>query len=442
MKNQREAVVTIEKLAFGGSGIGRIDGKICFVPYVAIGDVVRVALHREKKSYYEAHLLEIVEPSPVRTSPPCRVFGICGGCNWQHLPYREQLRAKGEIFAETLARIARVGDECIGEPLAAADPYRYRSRVQLKVRFSGGVLHVGFYRQGSHFVIDCAGRCAIARDEVNRLIGELVPLLNTFPEPECIPQIDIAVGDADDAVVVLHYIGGQTGTIVAWLKEHLVNRVGATGIFMQCGRKSTMMKVWGRVQLSYGFPGDGVSGMSQLRMSFRAGGFSQVNYAQNRALVAEALRLLNLRGSERVLDLYCGNGNFSLPVARRCRELVGVEGYAPSLADAEWNAGNNGIMNTRFICQAVEQWLALHAEAGERFDIVMLDPPRTGAREVMHLIPLLQPAQILYVSCDPTTLARDLAYLQKSGYDVVTSRLVDMFPQTYHMESITVLRKR
>lgn len=442
MKIQREAVVTIEKLAFGGTGIGRIDGKVCFVPFVAVGDVVRVALLREKKSYYEAKLIEVVNPSPGRTIPPCPIFGDCGGCNWQHLPYGEQLRAKEDIFSETLARIARVGAECITEPIAAPDPFGYRSRVQLKVRFAGDRLHVGFYRQGSHYVIDCACFCAIARSEVNDLIARLVPLLKHFPEPDRIPQIDIATGDSEDAVIVFHYIGENTGRIVAWIKEHLGERIGATGIFMQCGRKSTMMKIWGSEWLSYGFSGDFPPGLSNLRLMFRAGGFSQVNYSQNHAMVAEALRLLDLTGNERVLDLYCGNGNFSLPVALCCRELVGVEGYSPSIDDAESNARNNGITNARFVCQDAEQWLALHAEAGENFDVVMLDPPRAGAREAVQYIQYLQPKKILYVSCDPTTLARDIATLQKTGFEVVACKPIDMFPQTYHLESLTLLCKR
>lgn len=203
-----------------------------------------------------------------------------------------------------------------------------------------------------------------------------------------------------------------------------------------------MMKIWGSEWLSYGFSGDFPPGLSNLRLMFRAGGFSQVNYSQNHAMVAEALRLLDLTGNERVLDLYCGNGNFSLPVALCCRELVGVEGYSPSIDDAESNARNNGITNARFVCQDAEQWLALHAEAGENFDVVMLDPPRAGAREAVQYIQYLQPKKILYVSCDPTTLARDIATLQKTGFEVVACKPIDMFPQTYHLESLTLLCKR
>jgi 23S rRNA (uracil1939-C5)-methyltransferase len=441
MKAQREERVIIEKLAFGGAGIGRIGGKVCFVPFVAVGDVARVAIALEKKSYYEAELVELLEPAVGRVPAPCPVFGSCGGCNWQHLPYVEQLRAKGQIFVETLGRIARVAAEQIAEPLAAPNPYSYRSRVQIKVRYCDNRLHMGFYRQGSHYVIDFPGACVIAGPIVNSVVAELRAILTAFPEPERLPQIDVAVGAAGDAVVIIHYIGTRQEHIVAWLRETMVGRVSVTGIFLQSGRKSTIRNVWGDERLSYTFAAELVPGMPHLQLSFRAGGFSQVNYVQNSAMVANVLQWLELTGSERVLDLYCGNGNFSLPVAHYCAELVGVEEFSQSIEDAERNARLNGINNVHFFCRDAEQWLADLGAAKERFDVVLLDPPRTGAREAVKHIPSLQPEKIIYVSCDPNTLARDLAELTKSGYAVVISRVVDMFPQTYHMESITLLHK-
>jgi 23S rRNA (uracil1939-C5)-methyltransferase len=176
-----------------------------------------------------------------------------------------------------------------------------------------------------------------------------------------------------------------------------------------------------------------------LRLSFGSGGFSQVNYRQNLALIETVCEWAALTGREKVLDIYCGNGNFSLPLAGNVAEVVGVEDYEPSIAIARQNAAANGLKNISFICKDAATFIERAVSAGEKFDVVLLDPPRSGAAEVVRNIPALGPRAILYVSCDPSTLARDIGILKKSGYDVVKCRPIDMFPQTYHIESVTLL---
>ncbi|MRR34183.1 23S rRNA (uracil(1939)-C(5))-methyltransferase RlmD [bacterium] len=435
----REELLEIEKLAFGGAGLGRVGGKVCFVPFTAPGDTVRVRITSEKKSYQEGTLLECLATSPDRTTPPCGVFGACGGCCWQHLPYDSQLKAKQEIFTEILSRGARVGPEVIKPILAAPSPYGYRSRVQLKVRSVGGELHAGFYRQGSHFVVDIPGICFIANELVNRIYGTLLPLLERFPEPRSVPQIDVATGDDGDALLLFHYIGEKPDEAAAWLEQTIPGAVPVSGVFLQSGRKATLRKVWGDERVTYSVPAGLVPGFQGMKLSFRCGGFSQVNYRQNLALIETVLAWAELTGSEKVLDLFCGNGNFSLPLAQYCAEVTGLEDFEQSIEDAVRSSVINGVSNVRFLCRDSAAGLKELADQGERFDVVILDPPRTGALEAVRLIPALEPEKVLYVSCDPPTLARDLAELAKHGYAVVASRAVDMFPQTYHIESVTLL---
>lgn len=437
----REELLEIDKLAFGGAGLGRCGGKVCFVPFTAPGDSVRVRITSEKNSFMEGELLECLEASPLRAQPPCPVFGSCGGCCWQHLPYQVQLRTKQELFAEALGRGARIGPEAIHPIIPAPSPYGYRSRVQLKARSVADELHIGFYRQGSHFVIDLPGGCLISNELVNRVYQLLLPLLDSFPEPRKLPQIDVATGDEGDALLLFHYIGERPDEAVAWLEKTIPGRLPVSGVFLQSGRKSTMRRVWGNERVFYSIPAGLVDGFPEMRLSFRCGGFSQVNYSQNLALIRTVLDWAALKGSERVLDLYCGNGNFSLPLSRYCSEVVGMEDFAQSIEDAVENSRLNGIENARFRCIDSAEGLKELAENGELFDLVVLDPPRTGAIEAVRLVPALGADRIVYISCDPPTLARDLATLGKLGYEVVSSRALDMFPQTYHIESVTLLRR-
>lgn len=435
----REAAVNIEKLAFGGSGFGRIEGKACFVPFTAPGDMAKIRVRSEKRSYLEGELLELLEPSSLRVPPPCPVFGTCGGCNWQHLSYSGQLAAKQEIFSELLWRSGRVESDRILPIIPASEPYGYRTRVQLKLRSNAGEPHLGFYRGGSHFVVDIPHICAIAHPAVNRIIGELRTLMAQFPEPDKIPQIDAAMGDDRKVIVIIHYIGVRRLEIVQFLQQNLITLSSADGIFLQSGRKATLTKVAGIERLAYGVPEDVLSGVPETRLFFSRGGFSQVNYRQNVALIDTVCSWAGLTGRERVLDLYCGNGNFSIPLARNAATTVGLEEYEPSIRDAVGNCETNGVKNAVFLCSEAAAGVKKLADAGEKFDVVLLDPPRTGAAEVVGHIHAFGPRTILYVSCDPATLGRDIGILKKSGYEVVKSRPVDMFPQTYHIESVTML---
>ncbi|MCM0081486.1 23S rRNA (uracil(1939)-C(5))-methyltransferase RlmD [Geomonas sp. Red32] len=430
--------VAIEKLCYGGSGLGRVEGKACFVPFTAPGDRARVRVVKEKRSYLEGELVELEVPSALRTAPPCPLFGVCGGCDWQHLPYPEQVTQKGEIFAESLRRIGKLGEVEILPVIASPNAFGYRSRIQIKIAREAGVLQTGFFMTGSHKVVDCPQGCPIAHPLLNRMTSELRPLLAGLAEARFIPQIDLSIGDDEQGLAVVHYRGGDAGALARRLSAARADLPSIGGLLLRKGERGAPEPVFGIEALRYRIPAGLLNGRDELVLRFSRGGFSQVNYLQNLQLIRTVVQWAALSGGERVLDLFCGNGNFSLPLAGFAREVVGVEGYAPSIEDAVANAAANGVANASFRVSDVAAAVRKLASRGERFDLVVLDPPRAGA-EAAGEIARLRPAHIIYVSCDPATLARDLGTLCAGGYRVVRSQPVDMFPQTYHLESVTEL---
>jgi 23S rRNA (uracil1939-C5)-methyltransferase len=432
-------IVTIEKMAFGGSGVGRVEGKVCFVPFTAPGDSVRVRIVSEKRSYLTAEVVDLLTASAERVIPPCPVFGRCGGCNWQHLSRRAQSDAKQEIFSELLWRSARVDRSRIERIVEAPEPYGYRARMQFKIRFAAGQLHMGFYRSGSHSVIDVPQTCAIASPAVNRIFPVLRAVMIGFPEPGTIHQIDVTVGDDEAAAVVFHYTGSRLRETSEYLTK--LTELGGMALFLRNERKNFFSRIAGGETLSYQVPQDFLPAQQAVDLFFTPGGFSQVNYRQNLALISTVFAWAGLTGRERILDLFCGNGNFSIPLARSAAGIVGFEDYSQSVMDAERNCIQNHIDNASYRSVDALAGLQELVSAGEQFDLVILDPPRAGAADLVKHIPVLQPAKIVYISCDPATLARDIGILGEVGYAVTRTQPVDMFPQTYHLESITLFER-
>lgn len=430
-------VATIDKLAFGGNGVCRIDGKVCFVPFSCPGDEVSLRISAQKKSYCTASIAEIKKPSPSRTVPECSIFGACGGCNWQHISYPAQLEHKRLILAETLWRGARVPAGLIEDVVAASSRYAYRSRLQFKVSVQNGSLCIGFYRQGSHQVVDAAGGCPVAVPVINQALNSFRVVLQSYPDIESISQISIDAGDGG-VVVVIHHNGRVTSKV----KNYFIDRAGGfgpcTGLYLKTDNQLYGEKVWGSSEISYQMaPADPCQ--KPVVLTYLPGGFAQVNQQQNRSMLSVIRRLGAFTPSEQLLDLYCGNGNFSIPLAAEVASVVGIEGNADSIQAAEHNRELNKVANTRFFCDDVCAGVRRLVDQGLRFDTVLLDPPRAGAGEAVADIVRLTPNKIIYVSCDPSTLARDCGLLSEFGYGVVTSVPIDMFPQTFHIESVTLL---
>ncbi|GLI39020.1 class I SAM-dependent RNA methyltransferase [Geobacter hydrogenophilus] len=436
-----EAVVRIESLAFGGAGFGRVEGKACFVPFTAPDDLVRIRLSLVKNSYLEGEIVELLEASPRRVVPLCPVFGICGGCTWQHLSYDDQLEAKERIVGDTLWRFGRIESERVARAVPSDSPYGYRSRVQFKVRWTAGKLQMGFYRRGSHYVVDIPEGCAICNPALNQVLAEIRPVISCFAEPDRIPQVDVAVGDNGVTLAVVHYIGGNRDCARAHFTACRGDLPAVGGLHLQCGRKESIEPLWGDDALTYCFPAGFLPELPSMTLGFSRGGFSQVNYRQNRELLRAVHRMAGLTGEERLLDLFCGNGNFAIPLSRYAMAVVGIEDYGPSLEDAKRNAAANGTGRIEFIRSDAAAGVRQLVSREEHYSVVVLDPPRTGAKEAVAEVASLRPERVVYVSCDPATLGRDLGLFRKSGYNVRECLPVDMFPQTFHIESVTVLSR-
>jgi 23S rRNA (uracil1939-C5)-methyltransferase len=288
-------------------------------------------------------------------------------------------------------------------------------------------------------VEDVGPGCAIARPPINAALAALRRVLASFPNVSAIPQISIDCAEAD-VIAVVSYTGRDTGAAAAYLLERRSDLAPLTGVFMNSGRES-LQKVYGDGRMTYTLPSASAEGQP-CTLSYQPGGFSQVNRDQNRAMLGVVRQLACFQGAEQVLDLYCGNGNFTLPIAAEVAGVTGIEESGGSIAAAGENRSVNGIANTEFICADACAGLKQLIDSGRRFDTVILDPPRSGAAEVMPGLSRLSPERILYISCDPSTLARDCGTLAGNGYLVRESVPLDMFPQTYHLESVTLLQKQ
>ena len=435
-----DARVTIDRLAFGGNGVGRIGGKVCFVPFSCPGDELTVRVVSEKRSYLTAAITEIIRPGADRITPMCPLFGSCGGCNWQHVAYERQLSEKQAIFADTLWRGARVPVEKIGAIVAAPSPYAYRRRVQFKLSMTKPGLRIGFYRNASHDVEDAVEGCPVATREINAALSDLRGILSSFPEPDRIPQINV---DATERAVVaiVNYTGADKDGAAAFF-ERCSARFGAiSGLYLRCGRKSSLRKIYGDDLLEYFLTG-GSDEKSPYSLTYKPGGFAQTNSAQNAAILALIRKFAGAAGHDRILDLYCGNGNFSLPLAGSVAHVTGIEEHSGSVESARENARRNGNANVEFLCATAAWGLRRIIGEGKRYNTVILDPPRTGAADALPELLRLGPEKIIYVSCDPASLARDCGILAAGGYDAENCVPVDMFPQTHHLESVTLLRQR
>lgn len=429
--------ITIESMTYGGAGVGRLDGKAVFVPMTAPGDRVTFRTVKEKKGYIEGERVELKEPSTLRREPPCPVYGDCGGCSWQHFPYEEQVKLKETIFSETLWRLGTVQKDCIKPLIVAPGEWNYRNRAQFKVRFLENKLHIGFYRRKSHFVIDIEN-CPLMSPLINRVMGEMKKVLFDAPFRERMPQIDIAANDQDNrSVAIVHLTYPPSGDDIKYAGKKLSAIEGLSGLFIQAGRKHTLKKVFAEEggKLDYTVQVNN----RPLTFAFSPGGFTQVNYAQNRRLIEEVMKWLEIWKPECALDLYCGIGNFSLPLALYSKEVTAVEDYEKAVEDGRKNAHSNGVGNCRFMTGNVSK-MAKQLFSGNP-DTVILDPPREGAAPAVKMLVEKGIPHIIYISCNPATLARDLRYLTRGGYKISSSQPVDLFPQTYHVESVTVAEK-
>jgi 23S rRNA (uracil1939-C5)-methyltransferase len=419
--------VTIESMAFKGYGVGRVGGKVIFVPYSIKGEKAWVESFEEKKDYTVGRLVDVIEPSRWRTDPPCPYFTRCGGCQWQHIAYSVHGEFKREILVQVLKRIGRLSEIPAIDVMPSRDPFGYRVRVQLKVRAG----QMGYYRERSHALVDIR-HCPISHVLINQIIASLRAQL---PFMSAIDAVDIHVSPEEGkGILVLHPISLEDSKRLR-LTEFLSSNPALKGVAAATRRGINGL---GGLELTFSVRPD----TGERRLRFRASplSFSQVNLAQNENLIRTVMEFCSLGSGTRALDLYSGIGNFTLPLATAAKEVIGIEENRAAVQDAVFNAEQNKIENCTFLQGRVEA--VLKDRQGERSDVIVLDPPRSGCKAVLDPIVDRQPERILYVSCDPATFARDLYLLSEKGYVPRRLALIDMFPQSYHMEVVGALQKR
>ena len=428
--------VDILSLDHEGHGIARIDGKVTFVDGALAGERAEISIYRKHAKYNSANAVAILKSSAQRAEPKCRYFGRCGGCSMQHLEPSAQVAAKQRVLEENLARIGKVRPDIILAALHGPS-WRYRTRARLSARWvdkKGGGL-VGFREKRSSFIADMAS-CEVLTADVSALIQPLRELIGQLSNADRIPQIEVAVGEHVTVLVfrLLEPWSDDDGARVrAFAEQHRVQ------IWEQRKGPDTARPFWPDIapELSYSLPEFG------LVMPFKPTEFTQVNTGINRALVSRALRLRAPQPGERIADLFCGLGNFTLPIAKSGAEVIGIEGSPELVARARENALRNDLPNARFAVDNLFEITPEKFASLGRFDKLLIDPPRSGAIEVVKSLPeACSPRRIVYVSCDPATLARDAEVLvHVKGYRLKAAGVANMFPHTAHVESIALFER-
>mgnify|MGYP001029084965 FL=1 len=421
----------IVDLSHEAKGVARIDGKTVFVADALPGE--RVVLRRigRHRNFDEAVLETVVRPSADRVAPACPHYGTCGGCALQHLAPAAQLAFKQAQLLENLARLGGVEPTQVIEPLTGPVwGYRRRARFGVKYVARKGRVLVGFRERSAPFVADLH-ECRVLAPPADRLIDPLAALVGELSIGARVPQVEVAVAGSECALV-LRVLDSPTAADLDRLRNF--EQAQGVRVYLQPGGPATVAPLTPNLEpLRYEL------GRFGLVIEFEPTDFIQVNAALNEAMVVRAVEMLELESSSHVLDLFCGLGNFSLPLARSAAEVVGVEGDAGLVSRAERNALSQGVSNVRFHAADLANPAAWSAWAARRYDRVLLDPPRAGAREVLPVVGGCGAARVVYISCHPGSLARDAGILVRDhGFRLVAAGVMDMFPHTTHVEAMAV----
>ena len=430
--------VVITDLSHDGRGVARRDGegsKVTFVSGALPGELVRAEPTARSRHFDEAKTVEVLEASPQRVPPRCPHFGVCGGCVLQHLEASQQIVAKQRVLMDNLQRIGHVTPQAVLPALTGYDwGYRRKGRLSVRRVEKKNKTLVGFREIDPRFVADLSV-CYTVIPQIGEKIPLLAALVDRMDGQRDIPQIEFIAGDEAVALTIRHMrplSERDREALIAYAQEHDV------AIFLQSGGVDSVQPLWPQdVPLSFHLP------QWDVELAFRPLDFIQVNAALNQKMIAHALSLLDAKPDDRVLDLFCGLGNFTLPLARVVREVVGVEGDAGLVARAKENAQRNGLENTQFYAADLTQDQRNTSWMRQGLNKLLLDPPRSGALEVLQQLPLKQFERIVYVSCHPGSLARDADYLvNQQGFTLISAGAMDMFPHTAHVESIAVFEWR
>jgi len=423
----------ITDLSHEGRGVAHVDGKTVFIDDALPGELVEWQRVKQGRNFDEGRLLRVIEPSPDRVDPRCAHFGMCGGCVLQHLSGEQQLQFKQKQLMDALTRIGKVTPQETLPPLHAGS-WNYRRRARLAARWvpKKNRTVVGFRERSTPYITDLQ-RCEVLQAPLDGLIVPLSELVTALSIRNRVPQIEVAVADNAVALVV------RVLEPLTDADQELLRRFGrehSVQMFLQPGGYETVAPMEQFEPLEYRLPS------FDLTLQFLPTDFVQVNGPLNLLMIDRAVQLLELTPHDRVLDLFCGLGNFSLPLARRAGQVVGVEGEAGLVARARENAARNGLGNAQFFTANLADESIGSALWAGKFDKVLLDPPRAGAKEVLPVVAKSGAGTVLYISCHPGSLARDAGILvHEHGYKLQSAGVMDMFPHTAHVESAALFVK-
>jgi 23S rRNA (uracil1939-C5)-methyltransferase len=446
----KEYVMEITGLGHGGEGVGHYQDFTVFVPYAIPGEQVKVKILELKKNYARGELLTVLTPSGHRVGPLCPIYRECGGCQLQHMSYAEQLNWKRQVVIDALKRIGKLDDVAVLATKGVDNPWYYRNKMQFPIGMKNGEIIAGCFARGSHDIID-TGHCYIQHalnNEISRQAKEVIRLL------------DIPVYDEITGTGLIRHILGRVGAktgeamivlvtngrdiprrreLVTLLRERIPAMVSIVQNINT--RKSNIIlgdetrTLWGQDTIT------DYIGPFKFKISARS--FFQVNTAQAEILYSQALQYAALTGRETVIDAYCGTGTITLWLAQKARHIYGIEVIPEAIENAKENARINNVANAEFLVGDAVELMPRMYDQGIRPDVIVVDPPRAGcAPEVLDTFVKMQPQRIVYVSCNPSSLARDLAYLREYGYVTREVTPVDMFPQTSHVECVVLIERK
>lgn len=429
--NDGHFTIQMDSMAYGGSGVGRReDGKVIFIPMVLPGEMVKAAIVRDYKSYAVAELKDVISISPHRITAPCVHFHACGGCDWQHIAYGEQVKLKQEILkAQFKSKSFKIGKE-MEEPALSPKEYAYRCHAFLRCSYNER-FETGFFRKQSNSIVPI-DRCLI----LNVSAQEVMHKATEFIRENRLPNIAaMEIHAPQDSAIMRIHTDVSPSKVVLDALEVMQKSLRLDGLSVLPVHDPRKEHIFGQRSCSYGLS---ILGRTVILESIM-GGFIQANLNVNKQLIEHVAECVE--GSGRILDLYSGSGNFGIPLSFHVQEVLAVEHDERLVKSGADLAKRNGCSNIRFLNEKVSRALKWLIKEGTSFDSVILDPPREGAKEAVLDISRMEVSKIAYISCNPSTLARDCSLLAKAGFKIKSIRLFDMFPQTFHIESVTVLER-
>ena len=441
--------IRIERLGTSGEGVGRYENFTVFIPQALPNERVLTVIEEVKKTYARGRIQKILQESPARVTPLCEIYDECGGCQLQHLSYEEQLHAKRAQVVDALTHIGKLPQILVNETLRADAPWNYRNKMQFPIGLHKGRLVVGCFAQGSHRIINTEN-CHIQRSANNELANTVrevaeklhIPVYNEDTHKGILRHIVGRVGRRGELMAVIVTATKQlprAKDFVRLLRERLPHLVSVHQN-IQTYRNNVIMGrdtelLWGRPTI--------LDTLGRLNFHISPRSFFQVNTRQAERLYEQALAYADLHGTETVIDAYCGTGTITLFLAQKARKVYGIEIVQPAILDARKNARDNHVKNAEFIVGDATAVMPALYKQGIRPDVVVVDPPRAGCTEiVLRTFANMKPQRIVYVSCNPATLARDLAILKDLGYITQEVQPVDLFPQTSHVENVALLMRK